>query len=936
MNELSDSEWEEVDRLFDEALDRPPQERAAFLEEACGGRPALREEVEALLEMEADSSAFLEQEAVSFAAPAYEPDEGESIAEDPLAAPGRRVGGYQLKEEIGRGGMSRVFRAVRTDGRFDQTVAVKLLRIGLDTEEARRRFRLEQQVLAKLQHAHIASFLDGGLTEDDVPYLVMEYVDGQPLTTYCDDNALPISERLDLLDDVGTALQHAHKNLVVHRDLKPSNVLVTEDGTVKLLDFGIAKLLDEAESSITLPQTRTDVRPMTPAYAAPEQVRNDSVSTATDVYQLGVLSYEVLTGRRPFETFEESDTKDIETAILETAPKPPSVVVTDPPPRAGREDCTDPATPEAISEARGTTPRELCHQLEGDLNQIVQKALRKEEDRRYASVEAFLADVNRYREGIPIQARPASMGYRVRKFLQRHRWGVAIGTAFMGLVLTFGVLLVQQRERAQQEAKKAEIVSSYLVDLFNSGAPYGVRDTVTAQTLVQRGLDRVERLRDRPIVQAEMLDALGQASQGIGEWEQADSLLTAALLLRRQHLKAPHSDLVESLVHVADTRWIGRRYWEARPLYEEALSMNRDLSTSRPQQQADILEGLAQTMSRQGTPDSAEVLMRQAIDLRRQNRDDGNDQYHGLPLDQMELARIVQEQGKHGEAEELYRAALWKMEEKAGYTSAEQVVAYNNFGDLLHKKGESAAAATYYRKALRITVENMGEGHPRARRSRADLYQTLIERGQYEDALSVAQSNLDVMRRLYGTSHPAVPKAYQQVGHLLDNIGASAEAEPLLWQSVRLHEQIRGEDHIWTHNARLYHALCLVERGQLEKAEKRFERGETVVQSTPADSTTVDLHRMKAVLHVGKGRLYAEWNQWEAAVRHLKRGYRYRRQQVGLRAPLCQRALRALAEVHEAAGRPRKASTYRDSLMTRQGEETSTKADRILESVAGS
>lgn len=914
MSELSDTEWEEVDRLFDEALDRPVEERSSFLDAACEGRPVLREEVEALLAAEAESSGFLDQEAVSFAAPAYEPDEGESIAEDPLAAPARRVGPYRLEEEIGRGGMSRVFRAVRTDGGFSQTVAVKLLRIGLDTEAARRRFRLEQQVLAKLQHPHIASFLDGGLTEDDVPYLVMEYVDGQPLTTYCDEQELTIEERLDLLEDVGTALQHAHQNLVVHRDLKPSNVIVTPDGTVKLLDFGIAKLLDETDMSITVPQTRTDVRPMTPAYAAPEQVRGDAVSTATDVYQLGVLAYEVLTGRRPFELFESSDTQDIERAILKTDPQPPSSAVTEPRPQADTDECPEPSTPEAISAARGTTPRELCHMLEGDLNRILQKVLRKESDRRYASVEAFLGDVERYRDGRPIEARSDSMRYRTRKFLQRHRWGVGIALAFAGLVITFGMLLIQQRERAQREAMKSEIVSSYLVDLFNSGAPYGGQDTVTARTLVQRGLDRVERLRDRPLVQAEMLDALGQASQGIGEWEQADSLLARALGLRRQQLEAPHPDLVASLIHVADARWNRRRYWEARPLYEEALAMSRNLPLSAVRNRADIIEGLAQTMARQGSPDSAEVLMRQAINLRRRQRDE---QYEGQSLDQMELARIVQEQGKHGEAEELYRAALWKMEEEAGYTASERVVAYNNFGDLLRKKGENAAAATYYRKALQLTIDNMGEGHPRARRARDDLYKTLIERGRYEEALSVARSNLDVMRRLYGASHPEVPRAYQRVGHLLDNMGASAEAEPLLQRSVRLHETVRGTDHVWTHDARLQYALCLVERNELATAARLLRDGEQVLQRTTKDSTTVDLRRMRAVWHVGKGRLHAERAEWDPALRHLQRGYRYRRQQVGLRAPLSQRALRALAAAYEASGQPDSANVYRDSLMVR-------------------
>jgi serine/threonine-protein kinase len=912
MDELSDTDWAEIDALLDEALDRPPDEQEAFLDRECEGRPALRAELESLLAAEAPS--FLDQEAMTFAAPAYDPEEGESIADDPLAAPAHQVGPYRLEEEIGRGGMSRVFRAERTDGGFEQTVAVKLLRMGLDTEAARRRFRLEQQVLATLRHPHIAALLDGGLTADDVPYLVMEHVEGRPITTYCDENRLPIPDRVALLGDVGRALQHAHQNLVVHRDLKPSNVLVTAEGTVKLLDFGIAKFLEGADASITLPKTRTGVRPMTPAYAAPEQVRGETVSTTTDVYQMGVLAYEVLTGHRPFEC---PDRRDMERAILDTQPDRPSTAVgkTCPEAETGADDAAEPdrpATPEAISKARGTTPRELRHHLEGDLNTIVQTAMRKDSGRRYASVEALVGDLERHREGKPIEARAASLDYRARKFVQRNRLGVSIAAAFAGLLFTFGLLLLQQRERAQQEAQKAEIVSSYLVDLFEAGTPAGVPDTVTARTLVRRGLARAARLEDRPVVQAEMLDALGQASRGIGEWEQADSLLRRALALRRRHLSPPHPDLVASLLHVADTDWSGQRYWEARPLYEDALQMSQHLR--KRTYRADVLEGLARTMSKQGAPDSAEVLMREAIGIRRLTQ---GDQYHKLPLDQMRLARIVQRQGKHDEAEVLYRAGLRRMEQGTGYTAPERVRAYDNFGDLLRKKGENAAAITYYRKALTLTNRTMGRDHPQARRARDNLYEVFLRRGRYEDALSLARTNLDVAAARYTPPHPAITDAYQQVGHLLDNMGRSVEAAPILRRTVQMRTTARGSTHVQTHSARVRYGLCLVERGRLVAAERMLRRGAEGLRQAPPDSTTVNLERARAILFVGTGRLHAERMALDSARTFLRRGYRLRREQAGLRAPLSQRALRALAAVAQKAGRPERAATYRDSLMVR-------------------
>lgn len=912
MDRISDATWDELDELLDAALDLPPEERDAFLQNIGDEQPDLREELEFLLVAEAEAPSFLEQEAVTFAAPAYDPEDGQGIAGDPLAAPAHHVGPYRLEEEIGRGGMSRVFRAQRTDGGFDQTVAVKLLRMGLDTDDARRRFRLEQQVLAELQHPNIAALLDGGLTEDDIPFLVMEYVEGKPITRYCDENQLSVEARISLLEDVGIALQHAHRNLVVHRDLKPSNVLVTTDGTVKLLDFSIAKLLDDAEASITLPNTRTGVRPMTPAYAAPEQIRGEAVRTTTDVYQMGVLAYEILTGHRPFDADERLD---VERAILETDPARPSTVVSKSIVRGeveGDDEQDAPTTPEEISEARGTTLRRLRHALEGDLNTIVQTAMRKEPERRYASVEALLGDLERYQEGQPIRARSASVGYRTRKFIQRNRWGVGIGLAFMGVLITFGFLLVQQRERAQQEAQKSQIVSSYLVDLFDAGTPSGQADTVTAQMLVRRGLDRVERLQDRPVVQAEMLDALGQASRGLGEWDLADSLLQRALTLRRDHLNPPHQDLVASLLHVADTKSSSQRFWEARPLYEEALSMSQRLGWS--EHQADILEGIAQTISVQGAPDSAEVLMRRGIELRRRAL---GSEYHELPLDQMDLAQIIQRQGQHQEAEELYRAGLRRMEQGAGYTPTERVEAYHDFGDLLRNKGENAAAATYYRRALRVTTRTMGRDHPWARRARDNLYDTLIRRGEYEQALEVARTTMEVAENRYTPPHFSIASAYQRVGHLLDNIGHVDEAEPLLRRALLMRRQEQSPDHIWTHNTAVRYALCLVEHGRLNEAEYLLREGEEALQATPPDSTTADLTHMRAILLVGRGRLQAERRDWDSAVSSLREGYHLRRRQVGLRAPLSQRALRALADVYERAGRPEEASVYRDSLLVR-------------------
>ncbi len=906
MDNGTDVTWTEVDELLDAALDRPADERAAFLNRACAGRPDLRREVKALLEADGEALSFLRGEAVAFAAPAYDPDEKSIIDADPLAVPSRHIGGYRLTEEIGRGGMSRVFRAERIDGQIEQTVAVKLLRIGLDTDEARRRFRIEQQVLATLQHPNIAQFFDGGVTEDDVPYLVMEYVEGQPITAFCDAHRLSIDDRLQLLHRVGEALQHAHRNLVVHRDLKPSNVLVTPEGTVKLLDFGIAKLLDEAEAAVTVPVTRTGMRPMTPAYAAPEQVEEGTISTATDVYQLGILAYEVLTGHRPF---EECSRFDIEEAVRDKVPDRPSSIVGTERPDVDEEG-QRPVTPAGISKARNTTPRQLRHTLEGDLDTIILTALRKEADRRYPSINGLLDDLQRYEVGQPVEARAHTLGYRTQKFVLRHRWGLGIATAFLVVIGIFATMLVQQRDRARQEAQKAETVSAYLVELFDAGDPYNPPDTLSAQTIVRRGMERVERLQDRPVVQAEMLDALGQASRGLGDWARADSLLQRALTLRRRHLDAPHSELVASLLHVADAKWNGQRFWEARPLYEEALSMSEQLGETK--HRADILEGIAQTMAVQGAPDSAEVLMRTSIDLQRRQQALA---YHELPLDQMRLARIVQQQGRHDRAEDLYRAALQRMENEPGYTQVERARAYSDFGALLRNKGEHAAAGTYYRKALSLSNRVLGRTHPRSHQARDHLYEILLMQGKYEDALSLARRGLELAENQAETSRYPITTAYQRVGHLLDNMGRSAEALSLLQTATQMRREERGADHLWTHSTGLRYALCLLDADRTEDARGLLRAAEEALQHTHSDSTTLDLTRMKALLAVGNGMLHAEEERWEVAASYLSRGFALRRDQMGLRAPLSQRALRHLVEVYERAGQSARAAMYRDSLL---------------------
>ncbi len=417
--------WDQVKELFGLALERDPAERSEFLRVACGGDDALRTEIESLLSSFNGAVTFLE----------------DSPAADLLSAQsremsGKRIGAYRILREIGKGGMAVVYLGERDDQNYRKQVAIKMVQPGIDTEQVLQRFRNERQTLATLDHSNIVKLLDGGSSDEGSPYLVMEYVEGPPIDQYCDLHQLSLDERLRLFREVCSAVQYAHEKLVIHRDLKPSNILIAEGGVPRLLDFGIAKLLNpECFQSALV--TRTDWRPMTPEYASPEQIRGQAITTASDVYSLGVLLFQLLTGRRPYRSTSQS-LLEIEQLVCETDPEKPSAVV-------GRTDDnasgvsgdgpTRPAvTPESVSKQRGLQPAELQRRLRGDLDTIVMKALRKEPERRYRSVEEFSQDIERYMTGMPVQARKSTVAYRSGRFLRRHQEALAAVFAMLIVV----------------------------------------------------------------------------------------------------------------------------------------------------------------------------------------------------------------------------------------------------------------------------------------------------------------------------------------------------------------------------------------------------------------------------------------------------------------------------------------------------------------------
>lgn len=479
--------WAQIRQTFDSALERTPRDRAAYLAVVCADDDELRREVESLLASHEQSDGFMAQPAANFSATqtlSLSDDDGAEYPE------GYRVGPYQLHHCIGRGGMGSVWVAARVDHEYEKKVAVKMVKRGMNSTEILRRFRMERQVLAGLDHPNIARLIDGGSTPDGLPYLVMEYVEGTPIDQYCESHKSSVAERLRLFRAVCSAVQYAHQNLVVHRDIKPGNIMVTPENVPKLLDFGIAKLLHNEVSPMAAAQTGFETRMMTLEYASPEQVRGEPITTAADVYSLGVLLYKLLTGKSPYEAQERSHAA-MHYAICEREPRRPSTVVLGDSKGATR-DQTQPL--EVVGETPEKARKRLKKTLAGDLDMIILKALRKEPQRRYASVEQFSEDIRRYLEGLPVIARRDTLGYRSAKFIRRHAAGVTAATAIGLALIATTVVSYYYARQANRRFQEVRSLARFLLFDFDKA----IQDdgpTPTRKLVISKALDYLNRLQ---------------------------------------------------------------------------------------------------------------------------------------------------------------------------------------------------------------------------------------------------------------------------------------------------------------------------------------------------------------------------------------------------------------------------------------------------------
>lgn len=516
-------QWDKINEIVDTALDLKKEERSEYVEKQCRGDRQLRREVTEFLESieQSEESGFLEKKEMYL-------KEMDFPTQDKASSSliGDTVGKYKLLELIGHGGMGSVFLTERVDGAYNEKVALKLLRRGMDTPSNIARFKRERNILARLKHPNIAHLLDGGVTDDGLPYLVMEYVDGIPLLEYCDKHELSIEERLDLFRSICSAVEHAHKNAIIHRDLKPSNIFVNKDGNVKVLDFGIAKLVEADQTDDFLIQTRTSARILTLGYAAPEQFEKKTITTATDCYTLGILLYELLAGIHPFD-LDEKELTDIERMIRQQTPDRLSKRF------AALED----QKKNEVASNRKSVPSDLIRKLSGDLNAIAMKALRTEPEARYDSVKQMLDDLNRYKQSRPLIAGSDTLQYRVAKFMNRNSRAVAGVVLLIIMIAGFGGYhlnrITEERTLAETEARKAETVKDFLLDVFRASNPrsgnFEGRE-LSAKQLLTNGINAIDQdLQNEPDVYTEVLLAIGDAQKNLDAYEVADATYNKAL-----------------------------------------------------------------------------------------------------------------------------------------------------------------------------------------------------------------------------------------------------------------------------------------------------------------------------------------------------------------------------------------------------------------------
>lgn len=840
-NSMLAERWLLIKNTFQAARALEGGAREVYLSDSCGDDQALRDEVEHLLSSYDEAGDFLSEPA--------------ALGEEEPAAPNDRIGPYVISKRLAEGGMGTVYLAVRDDDVFRKVVALKLVREGLYDEATEKRFRQERHILARLQHPNIAAVLDGGSTAKERPYLVMEYVEGRPVDVFCDERSLSVRERVSLFRKVCDAVQYAHQNLVVHRDIKPTNLLVTPDGTPKLLDFGIAKLLatspEPSDGSLSSSppraarnetmwtQASTQLGVMTPAYASPEQVRGEVLTTSTDIYSLGVVFYQLLTGHLPIDP--GSSENEWARVISETQPKKPSQV------------------------------REHDHSfsadLRGDLDSIAMKALAKDTEDRYASAQQLSEDLERFVQGFPVAAHPDTLRYRVAKLVRRHVLAVSAAATIGALLVASSLVTfalyrraeearrqaVEAQLEAEESARTADEVSEFLVGIFEVSDPNQARgNTITTRELLDKGAATIEeQLSSEPVVQARLMESLGRVHRNLGLYDEARALLTQALQVRRRELGEEHLDVADGL-HA-----LGGLY----------------LDMGEPEQALPPLERALEIRER--------TLGRDHVDV-------------AIALSDISFALNIG--GEHERARSIAADAV-SIFERTDVTVPQYPLALNNLARAYQSTGDIAAAVPIMERAHAIFEQSRPEGHPDVARSLNNLGAAYYRLGDYASSLGTFERALVAMERVLGSDHPNIGVLANNIALVAKRDGDLEKAKALYERSIAIHENSVG-----TENSDLAGTITNLanvnrELGELDKAVEQHERAARMVETNGGPRSLLGT----ILVHLGSTML--ERGDEQKARRLLERGLEIAEQESGSAHVAVASALTPLARLDRRQGR---------------------------------
>jgi len=879
---MNGDRWQRVKQLLDEAIALDSNERSTFLRRACGADQDLHREIESLLSShDKAGTGFLKSPAVDL----------RPAAHASLSRTGR-VGVYEIIEEIGRGGMGEVYRAVRADGQYTKEVALKMVRGGFYAASVLERFRNERQILATLDHSNIAKLLDGGTTEDGVPYLVMELIEGTPVDQYCDDHNLNVTERLELFQEVCGAVQYAHQRLVIHRDIKPSNILVTGDGQPKLLDFGIAKILAPGLGD----GSATVERPMTPHYASPEQVRGDSITTASDVYSLGVVLYRLLTGRSPYPG-ETTSSHDLARAVCDTDPSRPSTAFLKPG-AAHDGPAGEKVGAEEISKVREGSPAKLRRRLAGDLDNIVLMALRKEPQRRYLSVEQFAEDIRRHLERLPVTATKGSWRYRAGKFVARHKAGVgATAAACLALAIGIGATVHEARianaNRQRAEARfndVRELANSFLFE-FDEAIKNLPGSTPARALVVRRALEYLDKLAAEARGDRSLQLEIAQAYQKVAEVQGDPTFPNLGDSKGALQSSLKSQAILETLAREEpDNQQVRMLLAGAHQQISNVLSFTSDAvgAVEHSGQSLKIYEGLAESMSRDpafqvervvqtyhyanllgmvGRLEEAVAEYRKAVELSQRLVEaapsDAEPKVH-LSASLDGLGNVLQAKGDTAGALEnrrkglSIRAELTRLDPDNAHYRRQLAFSHHNVGLSLVEEGDLASALANFQTELSL-FESLSAADPKdvqGRRNRSlahkQIGDVLMRTGDLRQALAHYRAALDIDRDLLsvepGSFQAALDLSFSEskVGSALGKLGQTQEALDMLRHGVARQEALMTtkEEHtlLYSHIANGYMLLAnfLLDRadtkGAVEYYRKAVAARLTLAEKSPNNS----------------------------------------------------------------------------------------------------